>query len=127
MTNFEWWKDKLKPKELIIPRIIDGTKCVYISCEMNCPAENCPAKKAILQRRPNWERWKKFVMKCDKWWLRWAKAEHKFPRVCKYECELCKNVVWIGGEWSPKKPVPTCENPKCNKNPMRFCAEMIDR
>lgn len=43
-TNFEKWRDSLTPEALLSKRS-DDTKCVYINCATNCPAENCPAKK----------------------------------------------------------------------------------
>lgn len=78
-TNFEKWKEDLKPKDLILPRLVDDgkTRCVNIMCSSNCPAENCPAKKSIKSKRANMKRWEHFAQKCDKWFLRWAKAPAK--------------------------------------------------
>ena len=74
-TNFEKWKEGLTPKDLILPRVSDNTKCVWIACERNCPAAtSCPARKAFPK---NIQRWKHFAERCDKWFLRWAKAPAK--------------------------------------------------
>lgn len=75
MTNFEKWKDSLKPKDLILPRIFDNTKCVGFQCKINCPAAaTCPAHKTFPK---NIQRWKHFAERCDKWFLRWANAPAK--------------------------------------------------
>ena len=77
MTNFDKWKEGLKPEDLIRPRLIDAgrTRCVCIQCSANCPAAaSCPAGKAFPK---NIERWRHFGAKCDKWFLRWADAPAK--------------------------------------------------
>ena len=132
MTNFEFWKEHLEPKDLIVPRIFEKTKCVYISCEMNCPAENCPARRCVKQKKPNWERWKKFAVNCSKWWLRWANAEREVPHYYRFTCEKCKGIKWVKKEgpvpWK-EVPAPCCDNPNCKGKgkAMRFSLEYVDR
>ena len=76
-TNFDKWKEGLNKKDLIVPRLVDDgrTKCIGFLCNSNCPASStCPAYKALPK---NIQRWRHFANKCDKWFLRWAKAEAK--------------------------------------------------
>ena len=77
MTNFEKWKAGLKPEGIILPRSADDgrTKCVQIQCIGNCPAHNCPARKAVVGKKSDWGKWEHFAKRCDKWFLRWANAE----------------------------------------------------
>ena len=77
MTNFEKWKESLAPEMLLRPRLDGKTRCVWIDCATNCPAENCPAKRCWIGRKVDLERWRKFGERCDKWFLRWATAPAK--------------------------------------------------
>lgn len=75
-TNFEKWRDSLTPEALLSKRS-DDTKCVYINCATNCPAENCPAKECWIIHPARHERWAHYAKQCNKWFLRWANAPAK--------------------------------------------------
>lgn len=74
-TNFEKWKEDLKPEELLSARPVDGTKCVWINCNTNCPALNCPAN--CVGKGLDVYKWHRYAQKCEHWFLQWANAPAK--------------------------------------------------
>ncbi len=74
-TNFEKWKESLKPEELLSTRPVDETKCVWINCNTNCPALNCPAN--CVGKGLDVYKWRRYAQKCEHWFLQWANAPAK--------------------------------------------------
>lgn len=82
-TNFEKWKDSLKPENFVYPNIMAGAICLI--CKDNCPVKNCPVIKSHerLTRieanggrptRGQIEAHRRLGQKCATWFLRWANA-----------------------------------------------------
>ena len=82
-TNFEWWKEGLKPEHLVRPDIMMGAMRVVLPCADICPVKDCPVIKSYKRlakiekdgERPTkrqLEAHRRIGRKCATWFLRWA-------------------------------------------------------
>lgn len=83
MTNFEKWKEALKPKDLIRYNLMSNSEVMSLDCN-NCPAQGeCPFIYAVkhVGEYKNMKEYeadqKKNVLKCKDVFLGWANQEVK--------------------------------------------------
>jgi hypothetical protein len=82
-TNFEKWKEGLRPEKFVRPDIMAGCMRVVLPCKDICPVKDCPVIKSYTRlkkiemgggrpTRGQEEAHRRIGQKCATWFLRWA-------------------------------------------------------
>lgn len=89
MTNWEKWREGLKPDDLFVFSVMHDQQIPALFCMENCPARGtCPVVRSAEKLRGKQKagrfiskaehnRHRKLAMDCKRWFCTWAHSEHK--------------------------------------------------